>query len=217
MGQRVQCDLNPWLPRQHTPAHTRSIRVAGCFRQLVRPWCPGPQACHRTEARAQGGVWRARTGSLSWKLLAGRFAEGHSITPDSTLTLQGPSARSVSLGGRKDLFFLLAATDFLSSRTKSEQISMLKIALRKASSSCHSIEPTAAHLPLIPWWVRGSTPVSSFLSSLSLSLCWIYYSFTEQNNNLLHRQTTNDLFAIKKMPFLYRPIATKLIPNVAHS
>ena len=190
MGQRVQCDLNPWLPRQHTPAHTRSIRVAGCFRQLVRLWCPGPRSCHRTEARSQGDGWRAQTGSLSWKLLTGRFAEGHSINPDSTLTLDGPSARSVSLGGRKDLFFFLAATDFLSSRTKTGEISMLEIALIKANSSCHSIEPTADHFPLIPWWVRGSSPVSSFLSSLSLLniggvllVHWAEQQLTPQSND----------------------------------
>jgi len=42
------------LPPHLTPAHHLSVRVAGCCRQLIRPWSPGTRARHRTDDRAQG-------------------------------------------------------------------------------------------------------------------------------------------------------------------
>jgi hypothetical protein len=57
------------LPPQHMPAHPRWIRVAGCPRQLVRPWSPGSRSRHRTNVRWQGEGWRAQMSRLSWKNL----------------------------------------------------------------------------------------------------------------------------------------------------
>lgn len=83
MSHWVHIGFNPWLeacaaylavagqcvrlPPQHTLAHPRLVRVAGCSRQLVHPWSSGPQALHRTDSLAQDGGWRAQTGHLGWK------------------------------------------------------------------------------------------------------------------------------------------------------
>lgn len=74
----------------------------------------GPRTRHRTDARAPGDGWQAQTDSLSWKVpqvsfISRESAESHRKTeppPDSAQTLEGQSARSFSLGGRKDLLFL---------------------------------------------------------------------------------------------------------------
>lgn len=78
MGQRVHEDLSPWLgasayylavvnqrarplPR-HTQTQPRSVQVAGCSAQHVRPCCPGTRPSHRTDS----GSWLSQTGNPSW-------------------------------------------------------------------------------------------------------------------------------------------------------
>jgi len=94
---------------------------------------------NRHAARAQGGGWRPQTGSLSWKALQLYFcsqgaaencrkSKPHS---ESALTLEGRSARSVSLGGLEGLL----STPLLSSAR--EEI-LGKAAVQQPSTALYS-------------------------------------------------------------------------------
>ena len=106
---------------------TGSLRVAGCSRQLVRPWSPGgaapsPTGCRETAGRLR---WAISAGNFfSFPIADGelrRIAGGQSSTADSTRCSRAGELLALALEDTRAFFFLPTATALLSSQRSGER------------------------------------------------------------------------------------------------